>query len=242
MIYSHENLTFQILSVNKIKHNDGFFAVKGRPFSALAFRIKGQAHFGIGNIELCSCKGDIMYIPRNTDYKVNYLDCEFIVVHLVNCNYNVAENIKADNYNFYHLCFNELLDYWSINRCVNGVKSGIYKIFQKLEEKDRFLSEDDIFNRCRVYMEDGFADYNLNISDVCKKNFVSEAGLRRKFHTYMKMSPKQYLLKLRIDKAVSLLVEGKYTVKEVAELSGFYDEKYFSRVIKNKYGIPPSKF
>lgn len=242
MLYSKENLTFQVLSVNKIMHDNGFFNVKGRPFSALAFRIRGRADFTVDNSTLSSCRGDIMYIPKNMDYKVTYQDCEFIVVHLVDCNYNSAENINTHNYNFFYVCFNELMEYWNNTRCVNGAKSRIYKIFQKLEEKDNLLSEDEAFNRCRMYMEENFADYNLDISGVCKSNFVSETGLRRKFHTYTKMSPKQYLLKLRIDKAVSLLLEGKYSVKTVAEMSGFYDEKYFSRVIKNKYGIPPSKF
>lgn len=242
MLYSKGNLTFQILSVNKVVHDNGFFEVKGRPFSALAFRIKGRADFQVDNSTLSSCKGDIMYIPKNMDYKVTYRDCEFIVVHLVDCNYNNVENINTDNYNFFYVCFKELMEYWNNTRCVNGAKSRIYKVFQKLEEKDNSLSEDEAFNRCRTYMEENFADYNLDISGVCKNNFVSETGLRRKFHTYTKMSPKQYLLKLRVDKAVSLLLEGKYSVKTVAEMSGFYDEKYFSRVIKNRYGIPPSKF
>ena len=242
MIYSKENLTFQILSVNKVVHDNGFFAVKGRPFSALAFRIKGKADFQVDNSTLSSRRGDIMYIPKNTDYKVTYQECEYIVVHLVDCNYNNAENINTDDYNLFSVCFNELMEYWNNNRCVNGAKSRIYSILQKLEENNGLMSRDEVFNRCRVYMEENFADYNLDISDVCKNNFVSETSLRRKFHTYTKMSPKQYLLKLRIDNAVSLLLKGKYSVKTVAEMSGFYDEKYFSRVIKNKYGIPPSKF
>lgn len=242
VLYSKENLTFQVLSVNKVVHENGFFDVKGRPFSALAFRIKGRADLQLDNSTISSCSGDIMYVPKNMDYKVTYQDCEYIVVHLVDCNYYTAENINTDNYNFFYVCFKELMEYWNNSRCVNGAKSRIYKIFQKLEEKDNSLSEDEAFNRCRAYMEENFADYNLNISGVCKNNFVSETGLRRKFHTYTKMSPKQYLLKLRIDRAVNLLLEGKYPVKTVAEMSGFYDEKYFSRVIKNKYGIPPSKF
>lgn len=242
MIYSNENLTFQILSVNKVIHDNGFFNVKGRPFSALAFRIKGKADFQLDNSTLFSHRGDVMYIPKNTDYKVTYQDCEFIVVHLVDCNYNSAENINTDDYNFFYVCFNELMEYWNNSRCVNGAKSRIYNILQKLEERNGLMSGDEAFNRCRAYMEENFADYNLDISGVCKNNFVSETSLRRKFHTYTKMSPKQYLLKLRIDNAVSLLLKGEYSVKAVAEMSGFYDEKYFSRVVKNKYGIPPSKF
>lgn len=242
MIYSHNKLTFDILSVSKVVHNDGFFAVKGRPFSALAFRLKGKVELEIENNRFVSSVGDIMYLPKNTDYTAVYSDCEFIAIHLVDCNYNNTENIKTNNFNLLCAYFNELLEHWNNTRGINGAKSRIYKIFEKLEETERLLTDDEAFNKCLQYMNDNFTDSDVDIHRVCKENFVSESGIRRKFHTHMNMSPKQYLLKLRIDRAVSLLTEGNCSVKEIAQLSGFADDKYFSRVIKNKYGISPSKF
>lgn len=242
MIYSHDKLTFEILSVNKVVHNDGFFAVKGRPFSALAFRLGGKAEMEVDGNKFVSSEGDIMYLPKNMDYKVNYSNCEYIVVHLVECNYNNVENIHTDNYNVYSAYFNELMEYWNNTRGVNGAKSRIYKIFQKLEEMEKFSSIDEGFNNCLKYINENFTDCDVDIHRICKENFVSESGLRRKFHNYMNMSPKQYLLKLRVENAVRLLTEGRHSVKDVAEMSGFSDDKYFSRVIKNKYGIPPSMF
>ena len=37
------------------------------------------------------------------------------------------------------------------------------------------------------------------------------------------------------------MIDGYITVKEVAEKSGFCDVKYFSRLVKKEYGVPPSK-
>lgn len=242
MIYSHEKLTFQILTIKKVSHEDGFFNVKGRHFSALAFRLDGKGEFEFEGGKITSEKGDLFFLPSSTPYKVQYCGSEIVVIHMINCNYNILENKKIDNYNFFSACFNELLEYWDKTHCVNGAKSRIYKIFQKIEEEESVSANDETYNKCLSYIEQHFSDCDINIATVCKNNFVSEAGLRRKFHTYAGMSPKQYLMKLRIDKAVNLLMDGNYSVKEIAELCGFSDEKYFSRAVKKKYGIPPSMF
>lgn len=54
------------------------------------------------------------------------------------------------------------------------------------------------------------------------------------------LSPKQYLLNLRMNHALELLVENELSIKEIAFACGFNDEKYFSKAFKNKYGYPPS--
>ena len=242
MVYSFDKLNFQILAIKKVVHEDGFFNVEGRPFSALAFRLDGKGEFEFEGKKITSEKGDLLYLPANMSYKVRYCKSEIVVIHMMECNYNTLENSKTDNYKFYSACFNELLEYWDKTHCINGAKSRIYKIFQKMEEEESVSANDDAYKRCLSYIDQHFADCDIDIAMVCKNNFVSESGLRRKFHAYAGMSPKQYLIKLRLDKAVNLLINGNCSVKEVAELCGFSDDKYFSRAIKKQYGISPSKF
>ena len=51
----------------------------------------------------------------------------------------------------------------------------------------------------------------------------------------------QYTIKRRMGKAIRLLSKNRLSVKEIAGLCGFSDEKYFSRAFKRMYGYPPSK-
>ena len=51
-----------------------------------------------------------------------------------------------------------------------------------------------------------------------------------------------YLTKVRMEKAASLLSSGNCMVKEVAELTGYSDAFYFSRVFKKYYGVTPAYF
>ncbi|MDY6313601.1 MAG: helix-turn-helix transcriptional regulator [Clostridia bacterium] len=98
------------------------------------------------------------------------------------------------------------------------------------------------FEKCIAYINDNFCNPDLKIPDICRIGHISEATLRRKFLMYREMSPKQYLMKLRMNKALTLLVKGEYSVKEISRISGFNDEKYFSRIFKKTYSLPPSSF
>ena len=94
MIYDFDNLTFNILTIKKVCHPDGFFHVNGRPFSAFVFRTNGNSEFDINSKSFSVKEGDVSFMPGNLSYNVNYSNCEFIVVHFTECNYNSFENIS----------------------------------------------------------------------------------------------------------------------------------------------------
>ena len=55
-------------------------------------------------------------------------------------------------------------------------------------------------------------------------------------------APSQYLSRMRIQRALSLLQETILPVSEVAKECGFTDESYFSRVIRRSVGDTPKRF
>ena len=46
----------------------------------------------------------------------------------------------------------------------------------------------------------------------------------------------------RLQKAISLLNDGKYLVSEVAALTGFHDYKHFNEVFKKHLHMSPSEY
>lgn len=63
----------------------------------------------------------------------------------------------------------------------------------------------------------------------------------RLFRKNFGVSPQEYINNYRFTKAASLL-HKKISIKQVAELVGFQDEKAFSRAFKKARGCPPSRY
>lgn len=62
------------------------------------------------------------------------------------------------------------------------------------------------------------------------------------FKKVMNMTFVEYLTQLRIKKAKELLMEGDYTISEIASLVGYQDPNYFSRVFKVFSGGSPKQW
>ena len=95
MIFDDEALSFRIMGVIKVDHEKGYFEVAGRPYAALSYRVSGVGFFESEGERICSCAGDLLYVPAGSAYNVEYSGGEMIVVHFFDCSYNVLENITV---------------------------------------------------------------------------------------------------------------------------------------------------
>lgn len=79
-----------------------------------------------------------------------------------------------------------------------------------------------------------------NLSDYFRFN---SSYLIRLFNKYMKVTPAQYIINLRIDEAKRLLkLVNKLSLKQIAEFCGYGDQHYFSRLFKQVTGVTPSAY
>ena len=82
----------------------------------------------------------------------------------------------------------------------------------------------------------------FKVSSAAQSLTATPDYLRKLFTRQMGKSPHQYLNEMRAETAKGLLrVEG-YSIKEVAERSGFSDPCYFSRFFHKMCGVSPLKF
>lgn len=241
MIYNFEDLSFKLLTVARFVHQKGSFNVKARPYAALSFRVSGTGDFEIGAKQFVTKPGDVLFLPANTPYKVEYSVSESIVVHFDRCNYSEVENICFDNSSKIGICFERLLEAWNGRRSVNQAKSIIYDILDKMANEQHESISNAAVAACVRYMEEHYCDPSLDIETLCSISFISVSSLQRAFEKWLAMSPKQYLIHLRMNRALELLTKNEISVKEISFACGFTDEKYFSRAFKKRYGYPPSQ-
>lgn len=55
------------------------------------------------------------------------------------------------------------------------------------------------------------------------------------------MTTKQFLIKVRMENAKSLLLTNKYKIKEIAKNVGYANQLYFSNEFKKYYGVYPTE-
>jgi AraC-like DNA-binding protein len=58
----------------------------------------------------------------------------------------------------------------------------------------------------------------------------------------MKTTPQEFLIKYRLTKACEMLKDDSMSIREIAELTGYPNQFYFSRAFKEIYNMPPRQW
>ncbi len=69
---------------------------------------------------------------------------------------------------------------------------------------------------------------------------VSLRQIQRLFKLYVGISPKQYLMNLRLERARALLTETEMTIVDISASCGFEASNTFSKAFRRMYGVSPS--
>lgn len=91
------------------------------------------------------------------------------------------------------------------------------------------------------YMRE-FYSANITIDDICGEINITPFHFIRVFKEKTGLSPHQYLINIRLEKAAELLRSRQYSVTETGRLCGFVNLSHFSRTFKQKTGQSPKEF
>ncbi|WP_339308383.1 AraC family transcriptional regulator [Paenibacillus sp. FSL R5-0519] len=93
------------------------------------------------------------------------------------------------------------------------------------------------------FMEEHFHDASIGLADLSEYAGLSSQRLNYLFRMTTGMSPYQYLIQLRIQKAKEHLMNNKHmTIKTVASLVGFLDASHFVSTFRKFENITPQRF
>lgn len=91
------------------------------------------------------------------------------------------------------------------------------------------------------YVHEHYAE-DLRLADLAEKVYISRNYLSNIFRDSTGETFNDYVTKVRIEKAKSLLMEGKLMVYEVAERVGYKNVPYFTTLFKKHTGRNPTDF
>lgn len=165
--------------------------------------------------------------------------------------YPFSGDMKYNILNLKHQIEEETTDDLLINEYLYHCLLNYYKVYNKeiidKSEKLNFLNNStriEILKRLTLAKEFIISNYNkcIDLEDIAKSACLSVNHLLRTFKQAYGVSPHQYLMKVRIDRAKYLLKNTRYTLNEIVEIVGFECPSSFIRLFKAMNKITPGKY
>jgi iron complex transport system substrate-binding protein len=114
----------------------------------------------------------------------------------------------------------------------------VYEIYEELNQRHIHIFEPDIIDMAMRYLDTHYGE-KISIQEMCVILGISYSHLHRTFKQKTNQSPQEYLIKIRLSKAMDLLVNSKFSIRHIAEYCGFQDERNLQRAFAGKIGISP---
>ena len=98
----------------------------------------------------------------------------------------------------------------------------------------------DYVSLIKSYVEQNYMN-DVSVNSIAHSLYISRQYISKVFAEKEGMSIQQYIIKIRLERAVKMLSTG-YNVTESAAAVGYCDLFTFSRIFKKKFGVSPSNF
>ena len=104
--------------------------------------------------------------------------------------------------------------------------------------KNRNLKLHELLSIAKEYIDNNY-DKELTLTDVAKYIYLSDSYFAHSFKDKFGISPKSYILKVRIESAKEYLKNTDMKVSEVAKMVGFSSQQRFNDIFRKHEDITP---
>lgn len=101
--------------------------------------------------------------------------------------------------------------------------------------------DDEFMMKVTQLVKEGLGK-ELNVNILCSGMHMSRTSFYNKIKVLTGMAPADFIRKIKMQEAATLLKSKRYSVSEVSDMMGFADPKYFTDTFKKFYGVPPSVY
>lgn len=114
-------------------------------------------------------------------------------------------------------------------------------LFQDINFEESSWGKNSVVDEIKYYLDINYAE-KIKLKDVAKSFGIHPNYLTRIFHNKYGLSPKQYLINLKLKKARRLLTTTELSVSVIASSLGFDDQLAFSKIFKKEVNASPTAF
>lgn len=102
--------------------------------------------------------------------------------------------------------------------------------------------EPEFIAKARTLVEQHLRESEYGVEQLANDLCMERTGLYKKLKSLSATTPVAFIRNIRLQRAAALLKEGKMTVNEIAESTGFGSPSYFTKCFKNEFGVLPSEY
>ncbi len=250
--------TYRLLTKPKLPTN----RPRGRIDYQILYIASGKAHFYFNGIEEIVAAGNMVIYRPKEEQRYYYYGADHTEVYWVHFTGSNVKNIlrkygipdkahvihTGTSLEYKHIFLQMIRelklckeDYEEL--LVNYLKQLLIMLHRLMGRKpkgrNRLLMEE--MDSAVSYFHENY-NKPISIEEYAAGRHMSISWFIRNFKEYTEATPAQYIQSLRISNAQTLLETTNYNVSEIAQILGYDDPFYFSRVFKKQSGLSPTEF
>ncbi len=218
----------------------------------LIYKIDGENITSFDGKTIHIIPGSVEFLPKKTNVeyyvdRISHGDC--IDIHFdtdcplpqeaITANFSKNPNLKKLFIKMYNTWISKKDGYYY--ECM-GL---FYEILSQIEKSSTDYIPQEKYDKIKKgidYLHEHCFDEDLSYSVPSQLCGISYSYFKRLFIMRFKMPPKEYITKLRMERACELLITKRYSVTEISEMLGYSNIYYFSRIFKETYGCSPTHY
>ena len=256
---STSDLTFYSAGYEKCEPGYSY-GPRYRSYQLIHFVLKGKGELHINEHTFQLKEGDAFIIPSNkiSYYKASeedpwcYVWISFLGIDSENYIYQlmtalddiyIVHNVNIEKYKeliFEILAFQgkDISRYFYANSLLYQIMA---YLFEEIPFEENQRKQNSVADEVKFYLDVNYAE-KLVLKDVAKEFGVHPNYMTRIFHEKFGISPKKYLMDLKLKKACHLLTTTSLSIGVIAGSLGFDDQLAFSRIFRKEFGEAPSRY
>ncbi len=224
--------------------------IKCRRHHGLLFTVNGTETYHFSDRTITAPPGSVLYIPRSESYVTTLAsdESEVMVVDFEllgdSCRpflicFTEQNSIKS--------CFTRIAMEWNRTDCAHipECKSIFYRIVGLMCGQLRlFLPSDkfDIIAGSVEYLHDHYLDSDFRLEELSRIAGISHRYFELLFRRKYGVTPKEYVLAMKIELAKKLLLQDEILIRDIAIRLGYSDIYHFGKLFTDRTGYTPSEY
>lgn len=217
----------------------------------------GSAEVSCNGVKKTVKKGDIFFLLPAVPYVIEGdADFKYMYVSYFGIRAGMLMERLGINYrNFVFEKFSDLYSFWkeaiSQSEAILDIASESVVLYTLSKIGDRLFvnhskgessNSMETFLNIKKYIDDNLSAADLSLKKISAEFMYNEKYLSSAFKQHFKIGITEYITIARVQLARVLMEQNYTSVKDIAEMCGFKDSLYFSKVFKQRVGTSPKSY